>query len=379
MQSVFWVWIRRVPQSVWVLAALIIVGAFLRTYHLHEWLKFRDDQARDAALVSQVVTGERPWPLMGAYMSYSGDGDHNEAHSFHLGPIYYYFQITAATLFGNYADKLAYPDVLCGILSIPLLFVFLRTIFERNLSLGITGLYAVSAYFIQYSRFAWNTNPIPFFVLLFLLALYQLLLRGKQVPWRWVMALGIALGVGVQLHVILLAVFSIMTVGALIFSLRQHPGAWRQWAIVCALALLINTSQIISEVWSGFSNTKILLNSSSRDQSLGASKFTLLRNDIDCHVEANAYFLSSYGSSNCTYEFFDPSVYGRIRMATFSKLFRDVSDRLAMLMAILFAMTGYILFIRSSLTESEKNKRYFFRLTLVYSVVVFLVMVLSSS
>jgi 4-amino-4-deoxy-L-arabinose transferase-like glycosyltransferase len=124
-------------------------------------------------------------------MSYSGNSNHSEEDSFHLGPIYYYFQIISAKIFGSSPDKLAYPDLFFAILSIPLFYLFSRISFSKNISLGLTGLYAVSAYFIEYSRFAWNTNLIPFFVLLLLVSLYKFLEKNEKTGWIWVLSLGV--------------------------------------------------------------------------------------------------------------------------------------------------------------------------------------------
>ena len=367
--------LKKIPTHVWILTAIILVGLFLRTYNFHSWLKFRDDQARDAALVSQVVEGERPWPMMGAYMSYSGDGDHLETNSFHLGPIYYYFQIISAKIFGNYADKLAYPDVFFGVLTIPLLYLFLRIYFKRDVSLGVTALFAISSYFVQYSRFAWNTNLIPFFVLLFLFSLYKFLEKNEKVKWRWAVLLGIAVGVGVQLHVILIALFLVVAFFVMLFSLKKSFKIWPKWALVFLVVGVLNTTQIISELKTNFSNTKILLSSSSRDNSPGVSKLTLVKNDLDCHVEANSFYLTSFGSSNCTYDFLSPATYAQVRTKTFSKFFQDVISRLAMLLAVAFSAWGYFLLFKKAKNERLKNQQYFLRLIVFYLVITFLIMI----
>ena len=231
---------KAVSIYVWILLAIIIIGIFLRTYRFHDWLEFRNDQERDASIVSQVVTERSQWPLMGPYMSYSGDGDHVETNSFHVGPMYYYFQIISAKIFGDYPDKLAYPDVFFAILSIPLFFFFLNIYFKKNLSLGITGLYAISAYFIQYSRFAWNTNLIPFFVLLFLLSLYKFLIKNEKTHWIWVILLGVALGIGFQLHAIVMILFSITTFFIFLFSMKKNYKAWKKWAVVLLIFIALN-------------------------------------------------------------------------------------------------------------------------------------------
>ena len=367
--------LKKVPTHIWILTVIILVGIFLRTYNFHSWLKFRDDQARDATLVSQVVQGEKPWPMMGAYMSYSGDGDHLETNSFHLGPIYYYFQIISSKVFGNYADKLAYPDVLFGVLAIPLLYLFLRIYFRRETSLGVAGLFAISSYFVQYSRFAWNTNLIPFFVLLFLFSLHKLLEKNEQAKWRWASLLGISVGVGVQLHVIIMVLFLVVAFFVMLFSLKKSFKAWPQWMLVFLLVCVLNTTQIISELKSNFSNTKILLSSSSRDNGPGISKFTLIKNDLDCHVEANAYYLSSYGSSNCIYDFLNPVAYAEVRTKNSSKFFQDVFSRLVMLLAVVFSFFGYFLLFKKAKNEKGKSQQYFLRLIVFYCAIDFLLMI----
>ena len=352
--------------------AIMLVGFFLRTYNFHEWLKFRDDQARDAMLTSQAVAGKIPWPLTGPYMSYSGDGNHVETNSFHLGPAYYYMQIISSKIFGNYADKAAYPDVFFGILSIILLYAFLRIYFEKNISLGLAGLYAVSAYFIQYSRFAWNTNLIPFFVLLLLFSLHKFLDNNEKTPWLWVVLVGVALGIGVQLHAIVMLIFLIVVFAVFLFSMIKNYKAWMRWAVILIVFLALNAPQVFTEIKTNFSNTKILFNFSSHDgNEIKVDRLTLIKNDIDCNIEANSFFLSSYGSSNCTYDFLTPSVYGQVRRA---KIVQDLTLRVAMLAGILFSILGYYLLIRYGRKETGDSKKYFLYLTGLYIIVSFVLM-----
>ncbi|MFZ2226660.1 MAG: glycosyltransferase family 39 protein [Candidatus Moraniibacteriota bacterium] len=363
--------IKLVPRHFWVLALILLVGIFLRTYNFHSWLKFSNDQARDAFVSSQAAAGETAWPLAGPYMSYSGDGDHVEENSFHLGPVYYYFQIISAKIFGNYADKLAYPDVFFGVLSIVLLYAFLRIYFEINLSLGLSGLYAISAYFVQYSRFAWNTNLIPFFVLLLLFCLHKFLAQNEKTHWSWVILLGVALGVGFQLHAIVMVLFAMVAFLVFLFSMKKNYHAWKRWMVVLLIFCALNAPQIFSELKTDFSNTKAFFSFSSHNKE---SFVTLLRNDIDCHIEANAHFLSPYGSSNCTYDFLTPMTYGHIRMGTWSKLFQDLLFNVYMLVAIAFSLLGYFLLLKFGKNESKSSQKYFLQLVALYLISSFVVM-----
>jgi len=371
---------KSIPAYFWVLLAIILAGAFLRTYNLREWLEFRSDQTRDAYLVGDVLAGKTSLPLLGPYMSYSGAGDHSEENSFHLGPIYYYFQIFSAKIFGNQPYHLAFPDVFFSILSIPLFFLFLRVYFGEKLSLGIVVLYAFSAYFIGYSRFAWNSNLIPFFVLLFLFSLYKFLASFEKKMYYWAVLLGFAWGVGFQVHAIIMVIFSCIIFLSFLFSMKKNPTSWMKWVVVGILFIVLNASQIISEMHTGFSNAKTLFNFSSHDSSstIAEGKFELALNDANCTIEANAHFLSYYGSKNCSYGIskFIPDV----NIKGISEVLKNKVYWLTLLASIIFSFFGYFLMIYYVIKEKKKDKKLFLSLIVLYAGITFLFMIpLSSS
>ena len=166
-QESFW---KKNKKKIIVIIAIAIfsIGFFLRATHFHDWLDFGDDQVNDATIVSNVVDHNAPWPLLGPKMSHTGNG--GRKGQYHLGPMFYYFEITSAKLFGNRPDALAYPDLLFDILTLPLFYIFFRRFFSTNITLALTGLYAVSFFALSFSHSALNPNLIPFFVLLFLLS-----------------------------------------------------------------------------------------------------------------------------------------------------------------------------------------------------------------
>jgi len=45
------------------LGSIFVNRYFLRTYNFHDWLKFSNDQARDAFISSQAADKETAWPL----------------------------------------------------------------------------------------------------------------------------------------------------------------------------------------------------------------------------------------------------------------------------------------------------------------------------
>ena len=94
-----------------ILAIIILVGIFLRTYNLESWLFFQSDQARDLNLVNRAVENGPGWlPLLGP----KAGGTY-----LRLGPVFYYFEYLSALIFGTSSPAIVvFPDLLFSILSI---------------------------------------------------------------------------------------------------------------------------------------------------------------------------------------------------------------------------------------------------------------------
>lgn len=337
----------------------------------------KSDQTRDAMLVHEVMIGNSSWPLLGPTVDGTGRGIAVE-NLFHLGPIYYWFEIISAKIFGDYPDKLAYPDLLFSILSIPLFYLFFKKYFSENLSLALTGLYSISFFSIQYSRFAWNPNSIPFFILLFFLALYEFIIHKEKIKWSWAVLLGIALGVGIQLHIITFLIFPIITACVLVFSTKNNWNVWKKWALVLLVFMAVNTGQIISEIKTNFSNSKILLNYFSRSNLGDNQKSGFLFNfgkNIDCHIEANAHMLTSLGQEECSFYFIN--LLTNEKSGSFSKNMKDPIFRLALLSSFVFSFFGYWVLAYNCKKEKDKSKKYFLLLLALYMGMVFLFIMLS--
>jgi len=159
--------VKKVPWSAWILGAILILGIFFRTYEFRDWMEFNPDQARDAILVQNMMENDE-WPMMGPQAG-------NKV--FKVGPMFYYFEIISARLFGGTADKMAYADLLFSIATIFLVYFFFKKFFAEQISLILTFLFSISFFVVTYSRFAFNPNSIPFFTLLFL---FSLLLQGHR-------------------------------------------------------------------------------------------------------------------------------------------------------------------------------------------------------
>lgn len=355
--------ISRIPPRIWVLAGIMLVGVFVRTYRFHDWLYFYPDQARDVNLVGDVLLGKSSWPLLGPIAA---------STPFRLGPVTYYFQIASAAAFGFSPESLAYPDLLFGILAIPLLYVFLRRVLRERTALALTGLYSVSFYAIRYSRFAWNSNSIPFWSLLFLLSLSEFLHAKGRTAWPWIVALGISLGVGIQLHTVLLVLLPALSALSAAYSIRSERGVWKKWAAVIAIAFLLNAGQVASEAGTGFRNTRYffsVLDDRSPHEGGGIVQNSAL--DLACHAQAYADFVTSLSASDDTCVTRASFVFG-------SSGFSDRTSYRLFLAAICFGflllVSGTVLLAYRLRNETDSRRRIVFGVSLSYGILTFLVM-----
>jgi len=340
-----WEWIA--------LFVIIIIGIFLRTYNFHTWLHFGSDQARDAVLVEDVVYHSAPWPLLGA--------DASNTH-FKLGPVYHYFQIISAEIFGSDVAVLAYPDLFLSILAIALFYFLLKRYFEKNLSLALIGLYAISFYVIEYARFAWNPNPIPFFVMLYLYAMLEFLEHREKTHSVWIVLLGISLGVGIQLHTLLLLLLPTISFFVFLFLIKKNWRTFGKIAVVIVIAFLCNFGQIQSEWETGGANTeRFFIASTDRSQSGMNRLWQNVQADILAHAEANTHILSSLGDR------------GNFAFLKILKHPEKIKDSLAynlyrtgIVVSVLFSLFGYGLLGVCVWQESDPKRKHFLVLIFLY-------------
>jgi 4-amino-4-deoxy-L-arabinose transferase-like glycosyltransferase len=366
MQQQFLEKMKKVSRAQWILLGLIAVGIFLRTYHFSQLLVFASDQARDFGIVKNVLSGNSSWPLLGADMT-GGRG-------FRLGPIYYYFQLLSALLFGVSAVSQAYPDLLFAILSIPLLYYFLKRYFSENTTLALTAVYVFSYFSIEYARFAWNVNLIPFFVLLLLISLNEFLVGEEKTAWKWIVGAGVALGVGIQLHAILLLLFPTLAFCGFVFLLRRNRKVWKKIVAIILLALVLNLPQFVSEQQTGFANTKTFFGAFFfKSQRSGGTVFRGLILDVACNAQANTHILSSLGNKNiCNflYSIQETSTTYNTKI----KLEKDPLSLFGKFVSLLFSALGLWLLARNFFKDDLRRK-YFSGLVLFYSALYFLIMI----
>jgi 4-amino-4-deoxy-L-arabinose transferase-like glycosyltransferase len=225
-----------------ILLVLIVLGAvFVRVYKFESWLFFQADQVRDAKLSAEAFhNGPEELPLLGP----------RAAGTFlRLGPFFYYMQYASAVIFNSLEPHVfAYPDLILSLLTIPLLFFFLRHFFSRRNSLLLITVYGFSFIIVQYSRFAWNPNSIAFFGLLFITALYKASQeKNPKKAGLWLLVVALAYSVSSQLHFVAFMGYPVV---AFLFWILYFPKKinWKYWVGAFLIGLFLYIPVVLSDL-----------------------------------------------------------------------------------------------------------------------------------
>lgn len=253
---------KSIPRHVWVLIAIVAVGVFLRSYHFGEWLQFKGDAFRDATLVSNAYReGVESLPLLGPRAG---------GTMLRLGPIFYYFQYLSASIFQSMsAPVLAYPDFLFSVLSIPMLFLFVRRYFSRWWSLALSAMLAVSFLAVEYGRFAWNPNSTLFFTLLFSYAVLRVFDANEKRRVVFAAIAGAAIAIASQLHFSAFLGLPIVLGSFFLIRFRDAGRFFSKGVVVAffATALVMYAPVIMSEIFKHGENSMQFLSAISEKSS----------------------------------------------------------------------------------------------------------------
>jgi len=173
--------------SLILLTLILLLSAYLRLYHISDYMTFLGDEGRDVLVAKEILEGN--FTLLGPRSS-AGD--------FFMGPIYYYM-ITPFLFLFNY-DPVG-PAVMVAILSVFttwLIFFVGKKWFGETAGLIAAALYSVSPVVITYSHSSWNPDVLPFFALLFIHIIY-VAVHAKN-AWKFFIFAGFLLGISLQLH-----------------------------------------------------------------------------------------------------------------------------------------------------------------------------------
>lgn len=150
--------------------AIIALGTVLRFWALRTHLHFDIDEATHTNIIWGIW---RDHNLIAQGPPASGDT------ALYHGAFYYYLYLIPAIISRGNPLGLATFTILLSISTIWLIARFAELLWNRQVALLSSFIYAVSYFAIIYSRWIWNPNSIPFFMALSLWCL-ALLTRGKK-------------------------------------------------------------------------------------------------------------------------------------------------------------------------------------------------------
>lgn len=193
---------------------LLAAAAFLRFYHLPEYMTFLGDEGRDALMVQRILV-DHDFPLLGPPTSVG---------NIYLGPLYYYMMAFSMAIFWLNPVAAAAMVALIGVAAVALIYYLSLKWFGRLPAILAAALYALSPVAITYSRSSWNPNPAPFFALLVILGFYQ---AHTSRDFRWLILVGGAFAFALQMHYLSLILLPLLGVLWIIevIEARKKKGA----------------------------------------------------------------------------------------------------------------------------------------------------------
>jgi 4-amino-4-deoxy-L-arabinose transferase-like glycosyltransferase len=168
------------------LLVIIVVALVLRLYRLPELLVLGNDQGRDALVVSQMLQTRVPVT----------EGPIASVGTYHRGPAYYYLLAPAYALTLGHPIGGALLSVVFDVAALVMLYVLTRALAGPIAGLTAAGLWSVAPVLVEFGRFQWNPQVMPFFALLAVYAALRLA-RGDA---RWLMVLVPSFLIAWQIH-----------------------------------------------------------------------------------------------------------------------------------------------------------------------------------
>lgn len=198
-------WVKKNRLEAFLLATILIFGAYFRLYRIDEYMTFLGDEGRDAIIVRRLLV-DFDLVLVGPGTSIG---------NMYLGPLYYY--LMAPFLFlANFSP--VGPAVMIALLGIATIFFVWkigREWFGKLVGITASLLYAISPTVIVYSKSSWNPNIMPFFALLCIYSIWKI---WKFNQLKCLVVLGISYAFVLQSHYLglllvpVLALFWLLTV-----------------------------------------------------------------------------------------------------------------------------------------------------------------------
>jgi len=167
---------------------IILLGAFLRLYRVDDFYMFLADQGRDAIIARRIATFEK-LPLIGPPSSIG---------EVFLGPFYYYLVAPFMWFTRMHPVGLAIGVGILSVIALIGIYLIVRKATSHRIAFFFTSVLATSGLLVEFNRFSWNPNLLPYASFITLSLLY-VALHGKKKK-LYSLLFGLAFGLSFQLH-----------------------------------------------------------------------------------------------------------------------------------------------------------------------------------
>ena len=342
----------------WIFVGFFVLGVFLRSYNFVPWIHLELDQARDATLIDESLNGGMMnLPLLGP----------RAAGSFlRLGPISYYIDYAFSVPLNNSVVGSALATLFFSILSMVAFYFLLRRFFSKNISLATGAIFATSLFLITYSRFAWNPNLLPFFIILFFLALLRAVDdEDEKNQGMWLLISAFAFGILSQLHFLAMIVVFISAVAFLVFKRPRIKMIF--WAGSVLIVFFLNLPLIINDIKSGGDNIK-QLTGTVEEKSDSKAKYDIVEKVIKNYTENSlSYWTIVSGSQSAELPRIATELKAKKLDIECKESCRNNLNK-GILAAIFFGL-GVLILLVESIIEKEPRKKDF----LILNAILFLI------
>lgn len=335
--------------------AIILFGVFLRVYHFGDWLHFELDQSRDAKIINLAMReGPEFLPLLGPKAAGS---------YLRLGPVFYYFKYLSALIFGNTPNGMAVIIMLFGILAMPAFYFLVRRYFERYISLALLLLFSTSLFLVMYSRFSWNPNALPLFVILTMYSLLRAVDAEEKRRGLWLLGAAFCLAVATQLHFLAFVSLPVITI---IFLIIKRPKIrWTYWIGAIAIILIMNLPVFLNEIKTGGDNfkefKKVVMGKTTKDE----DRTILEKIGRDYRESSMGYFLILSSQNNDTLKM-------RQKLSDVIACDRECKREVVLgLVGLAIFSAGLLLLLKNALFEVAQRKKDFLVIIAIWFIITF--------
>jgi len=225
--------------NTWEIYLILLVAAFLRFYQI-DTSEFDDDQTVLFRMAHDAVAH-------GLLPITSNTASISIAHP--PGVIYLY--MLPALLSANPLWAIVFVGI-CNLIAVLLTYLFTRRYYGRLAGTVAALLYAVALKPMQYSRFIWQPNLMPPFVVLFIFILFWGAVERRK---GWLFPALLLLGILYQMHET-----SLLLLVPLLVAVILAPGTmrWRELAFAFVLLLVIFSPYLLWEFSTKFADVLTL-------------------------------------------------------------------------------------------------------------------------